>query len=243
VATEPEVKEGTPLLLMAFATVCGVVGIFTARYFYKDGPEKVRGVVAGIAPLHKLVVNKFYVDELYDLILIRPFRWLATAVYNVFDRLVIDLILVDGSAFVADMFGRLLRFVQNGDVQRYFGAIVFGVFGLLVWTTWWTEGKDIGFSYSGDAGAMHFKADVGKGPSAKNAVINWDFNGDGQKDSTSADPTWTFDKPGKQHVTLWVQNLVDGKVKRLDRDIDVVAASSEPAPDTAPPAPAGGGGQ
>jgi hypothetical protein len=229
---------------MGFATLCGIAGIFLARYFYKDGPEKVRGVVAGIAPLHKLVANKFYVDELYDLVLVRPFRWIATATYNIFDRFVIDLVFVNGAAFITDVAGRLLRFIQNGDVQRYFGAIVFGVFGMIVWTTCLSDtGKDLGFKYEGTGAAVTFTADVGKGPSGKNAQVRWDFDADNQPDSTVAETTWTFKEPGKHKVTLWVQDSMGGKVHRVEHIIDVHEAPA-PAPEPAPTdAPAGGGGQ
>jgi NADH-quinone oxidoreductase subunit L len=243
-AEEHEVATAITVGLMGFATLCGIAGIFLARYFYKDGPEKVRGVVAGIAPLHKLVANKFYVDELYDLIIVRPFRWLATATYNIFDRFVIDLVFVNGAAFVTDVAGRLLRFIQNGDVQRYFGAIVFGVFAMIVWTTCLSDnGKDLGFSYKGDSAQMSFKADVGKGPSGKNAEVRWDFDADGNPDSTVADTTWTFKTPGKHKVKLWVQDSLGGKVHSVEHIIDVheaPAAAPEPAPTGAP---AGGGGQ
>jgi surface-anchored protein len=239
VPAEHEVAKATALGLMAFATACGVLGIFLARYFYAQGPDKVRGIVAGIAPIHKLVVNKFYVDEIYDLIIIRPFRWVATFVYNVFDRFVIDLVFVNGAAFVTDVFGRLLRFVQNGDVQRYFAAIVFGVVGIVVWTTWWTEGSDIGFSWKGDASSMTFTADVGKGPTAKNAEVRWDFNTDGEPDSTAPEATWTFGKPGTYKVSMWVQEKVQGKVVKITRSV-VVRGGSGPVT-LNQPEPAGGG--
>jgi NADH-quinone oxidoreductase subunit L len=249
VPEEAEVSTGVVLGLMAFASLSGVAGILIARYFYKDGPERVRGFVAGIAPLHKLVINKFYVDEIYDFLIIRPFRSIATATYNIFDRFVIDLVFVNGAAFVTDVFGRLLRFIQNGDVQRYFGAIVFGVFGMIVWTTCLSERRDLGFSYAGNAAEMTFTANVGKGPSAKNAEVRWDFNGDGSADSTLPEAKWSFDKPGKHKVTMWVQNSVDGKVEKVEQAIDVregpppsaPATEGQPEPEPAPAAPGGGG--
>ena len=66
-----------------------------------------------------------------DLVLVRPFRWLAAAAFNVIDRFLIDLVLVNGSAFVLDISGRVARWWQNGDVQRYLAAIVLGLAALL----------------------------------------------------------------------------------------------------------------
>ncbi len=242
VVPKPEhVSTATTLGLMGFATVAGVIGIALAHHFYANGPDKVRGLVAGIAPLHKLVVNKFYVDELYDLVFIRPFRWLARMVYNIFDRFVIDLVFVNGAAFVTDVVGRLLRFVQNGDVQRYFAATVFGVVGIIVWTTWFTEGKDIGFTWKGDASSMTFTADVGKGPTAKDPEIVWDFNKDKAPDATGLQATWSFGQPGKYEVSLFVKDRVQGQVVHIKRTIEIKGAS-EPLT-LAPPDNAAGGGE
>jgi NADH:ubiquinone oxidoreductase subunit 5 (subunit L)/multisubunit Na+/H+ antiporter MnhA subunit len=52
-----------------------------------------------------LARNKFYVDEIYDKIIVRPFRWIALGVFEVIDRFLIDWVLVEGSAFVVDLFG------------------------------------------------------------------------------------------------------------------------------------------
>ena len=230
---EHHIGAGEALGLMGFATVLGIIGILVARHFYADGPDKVRGVVAAISPLHKLVVNKFYVDEFYDLVIVRPFRFIAQGAYNIIDRFVIDLVFVNGAAFVTDVFGRLLRFVQNGDVQRYFAGIVFGVLGIVLFTTYFSEGKDLDFTWKGDVQSMTFTAVVGKGPSAKDAEVSWDFNGDGNADSQLAEATWTFDKPGKHKVTLWVKESVQGQVEKVTRTVDV------PGPGLAE----GGGGQ
>ena len=110
---------------MAIATGLALVGILIAFSLYKDGPgEGVRRLAAAIAPLRKLVAQKFYVDELYDLLLVRPFRWLCTAAFNVIDRFLIDLVLVNGTAFTVEVAGRLTRWWQNGDVQRYLAVIL-----------------------------------------------------------------------------------------------------------------------
>jgi NADH-quinone oxidoreductase subunit L len=230
-ALEPPVHRVdavTTLGLMGFALLSGVIGIGIAYHYYAKGPEKVRGLVASLAPLHKVVVNKFYVDEFYDLVIVRPFRFLATGIYNVVDRFVIDLVFVNGTAFVTDVFGRLLRFVQNGDVQRYFGATVFGLVAIL----YYTECETAKFKSSGNSGEMKFTADVGGGVLEKDANIQWDFTGDGNPDQSGKDVTWAFPKAGHYKVTLWVQDKVYGRVQKVTREVDVKTPGSGPASPT-----------
>jgi hypothetical protein len=130
---------------------------------------------------------------------------------------VIDLGVVNGSAFVVDVFGRLLRFVQNGDVQRYFGATVFGLVAIL----WWTDCETVGFKNKGNAAEMKFSADVGGGVLDKDAEIRWDFTGDDQPDQSGKDVTWTYPQPGKYKVTLWVKDKVYGRVQKVTREVTV----------------------
>jgi NADH-quinone oxidoreductase subunit L len=124
-ALHQSVPAATELGLMAIATGLAVIGIYLAYSLYKDGPgEGVRRLAAAISPVRRVVANKFYVDEIYDFILVRPFRWLCTAAFNVIDRFLIDLVLVNGSAFVVEVAGRLTRWWQNGDVQRYLAVML-----------------------------------------------------------------------------------------------------------------------
>jgi NADH-quinone oxidoreductase subunit L len=133
---EAHVSSAIEWALIGIATVSAVAGIGLAAYFYKDGPgERIRSLAASIAPLRKVVANKFYVDELFDLIIVRPFRWIAAASYNFVDRFVIDLLFVRGSAEVVDVTGRLSRWWQNGDVHRYLAAMVIGLAAILWFVT------------------------------------------------------------------------------------------------------------
>jgi NADH-quinone oxidoreductase subunit L len=215
-----EVSQGGTLGLMLVSLGLGILGIFIAHQLYSRGPEKARSIVASMAGLHKVVLNKFYVDELYDLVIVRPFRFLANVTYNFVDRFVIDLVLVNGSAFVADVFGRLLRFVQNGDVQRYFAATVFGLVAIFYFTA---GGNDVGFKSKGNASEMTFTADIGRGPGAEDVDVKWDFDGDGQADREGVEVTWQYAQPGRHKVTLSVQ---DGMypyrtVHKVTREVEV----------------------
>ena len=108
------------------------LGIGLAWYLYQGPgrslPSKLK---AGLKPAYHLVFNKYFVDEIYHVLVVRPLQVLAQISFKAIDRLVIDIILVNGSAQVVGLTGRLVRFLQNGDVQRYATAIVLGLALLL----------------------------------------------------------------------------------------------------------------
>jgi NADH-quinone oxidoreductase subunit L len=66
----------------------------------------------------KVLENKWYVDELYDKIIVRPLHWLGGFLSSVFDRLVIDGI-VNGVGRMVQYGGRQLRLLQSGQVGSY----------------------------------------------------------------------------------------------------------------------------
>jgi hypothetical protein len=114
--------------LMGAALGIGLLGIGIAWFLYKDGPspQVERWTEHSGAGVYQAAYHKFYVDEIYDWILVKPFRWLARGLFEFVDKFVIDFLLVNGSAFVVDQFGRLARWLQNGMVQRYLAGLLVG---------------------------------------------------------------------------------------------------------------------
>ncbi len=70
-------------------------------------------------------------DELYDVLFIRPFEWLARMLWKVVDVLIIDGIL-NASAFLVELAGDFLRFLQTGNVRNYALTFLLGLVALLV---------------------------------------------------------------------------------------------------------------
>jgi len=120
---------GTEIGLMAVSVVLALVGIGLAWRLYMSGKLPVAPVEAG---WHKVLTNKYYVDEFYDLVLIRPLRAVARFLYRIFDVKFIDGLFVRGSAQLVSKIGDGLRVLQNGDVQAYVTAIVVGLAAVLI---------------------------------------------------------------------------------------------------------------
>jgi NADH-quinone oxidoreductase subunit L len=120
------------------ATLLSLAGIGAAFALYGRGfSARVRSVVTAIPQLYRLVLNKYYVDEAYGFFIVRPIRWMAFVLWKVVDTFIIDLLFVNGTGFVLGGFGRLVRYVQNGDAQRYVVGVIAGTTVVILAATQW----------------------------------------------------------------------------------------------------------
>src|SRR5439155_18468157 len=102
--------------LMGIATLVSAGGIALAWVLYGRGPAPATERLAGALPrLYRVVLNKYYVDEIYDAIIVRPLRRTAFYLWKVADAFVIDGLVKLGAIVVYGV-GGLLRYLQNGDV-------------------------------------------------------------------------------------------------------------------------------
>ncbi len=86
-----------------------------------------------LEPLRRFSFNKFYVDELYEAVIIRPLTVFSRLLHRVVDAMLIDSAAVHGSAWVTARTGAVLRYLQTGDAQVYAAVMALAVGGGLVW--------------------------------------------------------------------------------------------------------------
>ena len=114
--------------LIVLSVVVASAGLLVGWMLYRKGPDGAPArLAAALKPLHKLVENKYYVDEFYNLVIVRPLVGLARFCHRVIDVIFIDTLGVNGSAFVVKALGVAPRIYHNGNVQRYLFAIVLGL--------------------------------------------------------------------------------------------------------------------
>jgi NADH-quinone oxidoreductase subunit L len=218
-------SDATTIILMIVALLVGVAGIAGAYLFYGRGPSRtVNVLVEGrLARLYEASKAKLWFDEIYDAILVRPFKAVARGLFEIADRFVIDTVAVNGSAFVVGIFGRISRWFQNGNVQRYLVGVVVG--GALVFLTIDCHQKPT-FSYKLVGNQLQLHAEPGDGIVGANIRIHWDLDGDGQKDSdretgalvNKRDVTVTgYDGP----ITMWLEDPVARREVKVTRTIDL----------------------
>ena len=130
---EHEMSHGVEWALMAFSVLVALSGIWiAAAQWKKRGVAADDAFAARFGGLHRLLQNKYWVDELYDRIAVRPLAALAHACWKVVDTLLIDGALHVG-AFVTELTGDLGRFTTTGNVRQY--ALYF--LGGVVLLFWW----------------------------------------------------------------------------------------------------------
>ena len=113
--------------------VAMVLGFALAFLFYLRRTDLPVRLAAEHEPLYKFLLNKWYFDELYDAIFVRPAKWLGRFFWKKGDGLVIDGFGPDGvSARVIDITNQVVR-LQTGYVYHYAFAMLIGVAALVTW--------------------------------------------------------------------------------------------------------------
>ncbi|KIZ36874.1 MULTISPECIES: NADH-quinone oxidoreductase subunit L [Rhodopseudomonas] len=114
-------------------TVMMVIGFLVAWMFYIRRPYLPVELANQHQLLYKFLLNKWYFDELYDLIFVRPTKWLGRFLWKKGDGLIIDGLGPDGiSARVLDVTRGVVR-LQTGYLYHYAFAMLIGVAGLITW--------------------------------------------------------------------------------------------------------------
>jgi len=122
-----------PTWVIALPLVVAVAGILGAFVMYILKPGWPAVFVARIRPLHTFVYNKWFFDELYDRIFVRPSFVLGRGLWKSGDGAVIDGVGPDGvAAATRDIAGRASR-LQSGFVYHYAFAMLIGLVVLATW--------------------------------------------------------------------------------------------------------------
>jgi NADH-quinone oxidoreductase subunit L len=198
----PNAKElELPLLvpgLLAFA-----LGVGAAYWVYlMQGGAPARALVERMPGLHRLVYEKWRIDELYEETVIGAVDSLAE--FSLwFDRWVVDGVVARFTSFTVAATGTVLRVVQTGRVQAYAAVMVLGVGGV----GWFLVAPHASVKVEGNAasGQYTLKATPGLG-----YAYRWDVNGDGKWDSaefgTQTEATLELKTGERRVVKLEVRN-------------------------------------
>ncbi len=122
--------------LMAFSSGIAFAGIGIAAYFFlrrKDAADRLASSFAGV---HRVLLNKYYVDEIYDAAIVQPIkRTSERALWRVFDAGVIDGAVNGAGSFVSGA-GAILRRLQTGSMRTYALSVFVGVVVILGYYVW-----------------------------------------------------------------------------------------------------------
>jgi NADH-quinone oxidoreductase subunit L len=128
-----EAAHATPFWAGSAATVAMLIGLATAWYFYIRAPETPKRLAAQSPGLYKFLLNRWYFDELYNVIFVKPALWLGRAIWHGFDDWLVDKTIVEGLGNrVRDVTQQVVR-LQSGYLYHYAFAMLIGIAALLTW--------------------------------------------------------------------------------------------------------------
>ncbi len=128
-ATPAHALTGGALMLISLGAAG--LGILLALWFYLWSPELPERLARNFKSAYTLLVNKYYVDELYGALIVRPIRLCSEGLlWRGIDAGAIDGVLVNGTAEATAEVGGILRRIQSGNLRSYAAWVLLGA---VVW--------------------------------------------------------------------------------------------------------------
>jgi NADH-quinone oxidoreductase subunit L len=131
---EHELGAGLGWGLVILTTLIAAAGIWYARSIYRgaDALERGGSWVARFPAVHRLLVNKYYVDEIYDRLVVRPLAALSRGFWKIVDSILIDGA-INAGAWLTELTGEVGRLSTTGNVRNYALYFFLGVIVLFGW--------------------------------------------------------------------------------------------------------------
>ena len=122
-----------PLWVIALPIAVALAGIALAYWFYMVRPAIPSALAARFARLYRFLLNKWYFDELYDRLFVRPAHRIGRGLWKEGDGTLIDGLGPDGLSAVARTLARRASMLQSGYVYHYAFAMLIGVAAFVTW--------------------------------------------------------------------------------------------------------------
>jgi NADH-quinone oxidoreductase subunit L len=120
------------LVAMGLSVVLALGGVAVGGFLYGVQPGLVAKFTDGPGePLYRMTLNKFYIDEIYEGLIVMPIREGSDILWAIFDRIFIDEVMVEGPGRSLSAFGSWLRRSQSGVINTATAAMVVGAVAML----------------------------------------------------------------------------------------------------------------
>ncbi|MBF0560675.1 MAG: NADH-quinone oxidoreductase subunit L [Alphaproteobacteria bacterium] len=128
-----EAAHHSPWLVSLLPIIVGAGGIALAYGFYVYMPAVPLGLARALPAVHRFLLNKWYFDEAYDFLFVRPAFALGRGLWKDGDGAVIDAVGPDGIAAATRSVARRMAALQSGYVYHYAFAMIAGVTAFVSW--------------------------------------------------------------------------------------------------------------
>jgi NADH-quinone oxidoreductase subunit L len=110
--------------------------VFAAWLLFLKRPQLADAIAARLGFIRRILDNKYYFDWFNEKVIARAGRLLGTGLWKGGDGMVIDRVLIDGSAHTVGRIAGLVRQVQSGYLYSYAFWMVIGLVCLMGWFLW-----------------------------------------------------------------------------------------------------------
>jgi NADH-quinone oxidoreductase subunit L len=120
-------KTQVELTLMGVSSALALLGIGLATFFFLQRPQAADAAASKLAAVYRLLLNKYYVDEIYDAAIVHPLRDGSSSVlWKAVDARMIDGA-VNGTGLLVRESAGALRLLQTGSLRVYAASLFTGV--------------------------------------------------------------------------------------------------------------------
>jgi NADH-quinone oxidoreductase subunit L len=133
---DPEEHASTEITLMLVSSLLAFGGIGLAAFLWLKNRQIPERMAAQYPGVHRLLLNKYYVDEVYDATIVQPIKVVSTeGLWRGFDVKIVDGV-VNGAGYLVSGVSIVLRLLQNGSVKTYAASTFAGVVAILAYYLW-----------------------------------------------------------------------------------------------------------
>ena len=134
-----EAAENSALWVKLSPTIAMLLGLWIAWNNYVRNPKAAAAFVAMFPGVYRFVSNKWYFDELYDAVFVRPALWLGRLFWHGGDEGTIDRFGPHGAAYAVGVGNRITYRFQSGYLYSYALVMLLGLIGAASWAIWWAK--------------------------------------------------------------------------------------------------------
>jgi NADH-quinone oxidoreductase subunit L len=134
-----EAIESSALWVKLSPSIAMLIGLWIAWNNYIRDPAAAGRFVATFPAIYKFVANKWYFDELYNFLFVRPALWLGRLFWHGGDVGTIDRFGPHGAAYAVSVGNRISYRFQSGYLYSYALVMLLGLIGAASWAIWWAQ--------------------------------------------------------------------------------------------------------
>jgi NADH-quinone oxidoreductase subunit L len=131
------------IILAVVAVTSALIGLAVASWLYIRQPGKPERIAKSMRPVYNTLLNKYYVDEFYAAVVIKPLMWISTNVLWKF----VDVAAIDGTvngiASGATSIGDTIRHTQSGNTRSYAVWVVIGALVVIAVIFFWPAARPV----------------------------------------------------------------------------------------------------